>query len=255
MKKNNSSDYLINQFLEPLVNTFKRKFSLEVVKSFVWALGNFTKVVQKPTKELTKKLLPFYQRIFNTFQDMEVIYDCLRGITNYLSNGDSQTIQLVVTSGIIKNLLSILYFLDEERIVYQCLGVFIELLCGNDKQTDQILSQGFLYVMRKVLSTSNHKIFVTACQAIANVTGGNTNHVQATINSEILYDITLIAKNTNSKDIKMEALMILKNSIGESKKQRDYLISLDIVNILILGLQDEQYLICFTGLYKLIEVS
>ncbi|GER33339.1 importin subunit alpha [Striga asiatica] len=191
--------------LGPLLAQFNEDAKLSMLRNATWTLSNFC----RGTFEQTRPALPVLKQLIHS-SDEEVVTDACWALS-YLSDGSNDKIQAVIDSGVCPRLVELLLH-PSPSVVIPALGTVGNIVTGDDRQTQYIISNNALPRLSNLLSGAHKKsIKKEACWTISNILAGNSKQIQSVIETNIIGSLVELLLNAEF-DVKKEAVWAISNA-------------------------------------------
>ena len=120
----------------------------------VWTISNLCRGKPSPDLRLVANCIPALAHLLNSNQELpvDILVDAVWALS-YLSDGENERIQMVMSTGVTQRLVQ---FLGDKTSALltptiRCLGNFVT---GDDKQTQAVLDAGILNHLPELLASS-----------------------------------------------------------------------------------------------------
>jgi len=199
--------------------------------------------------------LPFFNALIH-HDDADILVDTAWAIA-YLTDAGEDEIQMVINSGIVKKLVSLLGHF-EIRVCTAALRAVGNIATGTDEQTQIVLDLGALNYMNPLLTHSKVQIAKEAVWFISNITAGNANQIQAVVDAYLLPLIVDLLDRGDFQIQKEAAWAITNVTIMGKPEHIVYLVQLGVIKPLcdLLNIQDNQIIqVVLDGISNILQRS
>ncbi|KAL0229231.1 hypothetical protein GEMRC1_013850 [Eukaryota sp. GEM-RC1] len=181
-----------------------------ILKNVVWALANLCRAKPLPDSHLIAPAMPLLVRLLS-HNDSNVVSDAMWAFV-YLSDSDEpEDIQRVIDSGVLPKLIEMLS-IDNAAIQTPALRALGNVLTGNDRQSDAVLSLGLLPALKNIIVNGRPALQREAIWALSNVTAGSAQQINLCFANGLITPV-LKLMNNSSFDVRKEALWCIANAI------------------------------------------
>lgn len=98
--------------LEAIVHVVENTQNAGLIKHGIWALSNLCRGRKLPTFDIVNKALPIFAHSVKHTTDTAILIDAVWALS-YLSDGDSNQINLVLESGILESLMRLIKYYNK----------------------------------------------------------------------------------------------------------------------------------------------
>lgn len=106
---------------------------------------------------------------------------------SYLSDGPNEKIQKIIDAGVAPRLVELLMH-GSLNVVQAALRAVGNIVTGDDSQTQVILNCQALAYLHPLLSSTKESIRKEACWTISNITAGNKQQIQVSLEQTIEFN-------------------------------------------------------------------
>ncbi|KAL0229245.1 hypothetical protein GEMRC1_013864 [Eukaryota sp. GEM-RC1] len=182
----------------------------KILKNVVWALANLCRAKPLPDSHLIAPAMPLLVRLLS-HNDSNVVSDAMWAFV-YLSDSDEpQDIQRVIDSGVLPKLIEMLS-IDNAAIQTPALRALGNVLTGNDRQSDDVLSLELLPALKNIIVNGRPALQKEAIWALSNVTAGSHQQINLCFANGLITAV-LELMNNSSFDVRKEAVWCIANAI------------------------------------------
>ena len=184
---------------------------MSLVENIVWTISNLCRGSPPPPNEITQPviypLVSFLEKSFSNEAKIDVLW-----ALSYLSDGDNERIEKVLSSGVATTLIQLLENKEmktkSKTPIVRILGNFVS---GNDSQTQAVLDAGILIHLAGLMGSQSKSIRKESSWLASNIACGN--HAQITTLLQEPRVLTKIIKNAkyDTWEVRKEALWALAN--------------------------------------------
>lgn len=192
------------------MNRLYDESSITFIRNSCWTVSNLCRGKPQPDFNRVSMALPVLAQLIN-MNDRDVVADGCWAIS-YLSDGDNQQINTVLSSGVCNKLVQLLSS-KYVNIVIPALRSIGNFVTGDDKQTQQVLDANVLPSLLYLLSNSKTTIVKEACWTISNIAAGSQSQVKQLFSQNIMP--TIISLLSKSYIIKKEAAWVIANATSQ----------------------------------------
>ena len=192
-------------FLCSLVNLAHPE-NLSLLGTIVWTISNLCRGKPAPPTTLTAGVIYPLVSLLDRPITEDIMIDVIWAIS-YLSDGDDQQIELVISSGVTSKLVKLLeYDFKCKKPIIRTLGNFVS---GSDSQTQVVLDSGILNQLADLLASPSKEVRKESCWLASNIACGNHEQITKLVRrKKALHQ--LIANATHDRwDVRKEALWAL----------------------------------------------
>jgi len=200
---------LAESALEPLTMNLVQPENMSLLENVVWTISNLCRGTPSPPKELTAPIIfPLVSLLGQPISDGAKV-DILWALS-YLSDGDEDKIELVLSSGVASKLNCLL---QDGNMKAKCKTPIVRILgnfvSGNDGQTQAVIDAGILTNLAGLLGSQSKSIRKESSWLASNIACGN--HEQITMLMKKTKILKLIIKNAKHDcwEVRKEALWAL----------------------------------------------
>lgn len=210
--KSSNRDLCIGNGVIPvLMNILNTNENSDVTANVVWVLSNLCSGKCPPPdfSQVSTMLPALAKQLFN--QNPTVLAFACRAI-GFLSDGPNEQIEFVVQSGLVVKRLVELLMHPNFRVSNAALKAVGNIVTGNDKQTQAVLSCSALSCLQKLLMNGKESTKREVCYALSNVLAGSKKQIQAVIDAHILPPLIQVLSNGDFRTRK-EACWAISNAL------------------------------------------
>ncbi|KAL0222539.1 hypothetical protein RCL1_002393 [Eukaryota sp. TZLM3-RCL] len=181
-----------------------------ILKNVVWALANLCRAKPLPEAHLLAPALPLLSRLLS-FPDNGVVSDAMWAFVYLTDSDDTQDLGRIIDLGIVPRIME-LAAQDAPNVQTPCLRTLGNLLTGNDRQSDFVLSLGFLLTVKNIILTAQPALQREAIWALSNVTAGNARQISQVFELGLMVPVLKLLANA-SFEVRKEALWCTANAL------------------------------------------
>eukprot|EP01061_Rhynchopus_euleeides_P006060 TRINITY_DN1513_c0_g1_i2.p1 TRINITY_DN1513_c0_g1~~TRINITY_DN1513_c0_g1_i2.p1 ORF type:complete len:562 (+),score=204.91 TRINITY_DN1513_c0_g1_i2:246-1931(+) len=185
--------------------------SIHLVQILVWCTQTLCRYREPPhpREEQVSPAVPVLVDVIQRFQDEAVLIDALWGIA-HITQLTEKLCRDVINCRAVRRLLQLLPC-SPHTLQVPILRVIGNLVAGDDRTTQEVLSEGFLPLLHHVLAT-RPTVMKEAFWAMSNVAAGTPEQVQQLITNNLIPNVIEAMKSNRSPPIVVrEASFVLYN--------------------------------------------
>lgn len=193
--------------MSPLLQNIAQPENDGLLNNCVWALSNFCRGKPQPQLSLVAPALPYLAGILEK-KSGDALMDACWALS-YLSDGDNDRIDAVMSTGVVTHLVS---FLESHNatVVTPALRTIGNFVSGSDVQTQAVLDAGVLNFMPPLLEHARKNVRKETCWLLSNVAAGTKPQISQLMNSNILGTIVDLVHDA-PWDVRKEATWVVSN--------------------------------------------
>lgn len=179
-------DYVIKHgFVRPLLTLIKPDIIISFLRIITSVIVNLCRhTTPAPPNDTVLELLPALTVLIHQ-TDENILLNTVWAFT-YLTYGANNQIQMVIDSGVVPKLVSLLDNVSETELMLAALRAVGNIISGSDEQTQVVLDCDALSYFPTLLSHPKIQIKKEAVWLLSNITAGNQAQVQAVIDACLL---------------------------------------------------------------------
>jgi hypothetical protein len=206
--------------LGPLIANIAEPASISLLRNCTWSLSNFCRGKPQPDLNVIRPAVQALGMLLRATSDLETMAD-VGWALSYVSDGDNDRIEAVVSQGVVPKLVDMLLS-DRTELIVPALRTLGNIVTGTDAQTQLVLdTPNMLAGINKVLSHSKKNIRKEACWLLSNVAAGSRPQISQLISTPCLVQSVLGQMSDSIEwDVRKEASWVICNvASGGSKEQ------------------------------------
>lgn len=186
--------------------------SMSHLENVVWTISNLCRGTPSPPKELTAQVIyPMVSILDQPSISDETKVNILWALS-YLSDGDKEKIELVLSCGVAPKLI---HLLEDDSIKLKCKTPIVRILgnfvSGDDSQTQVVLDSGILNHLARLMGSRSKLIRKDSAWMASNIACVDLEKITMLLQkTRILRQLIKIAKN-DIWEVRKEALWALAN--------------------------------------------
>ncbi|CAM9615020.1 unnamed protein product [Ectocarpus fasciculatus] len=204
--------------LEGLLLNVVQPATPSLLRNCVWALSNMCRGKPQPDTALLAPALPVLLKLLSS-DDSEVLVDTCWALS-YLSDGTTERIETVISSGVAGPLTALLQHGDS-NVVTPALRTLGNFVTGSDAQTQQsVLDLGVLPHLQSLLRHPKKNIRKEACWTLSNIVAGTPPQMAAVCDSPGLLGGVIELLSGDVWEVQKEANFVVSNVATASDASR-----------------------------------
>jgi hypothetical protein len=206
--------------LGPLIANIAEPASISLLRNCTWSLSNFCRGKPQPDLNVILPAVQALGMLLRATSDLETMAD-VGWALSYVSDGDNDRIEAVVSQGVVPKLVDMLLSNRTELIV-PALRTLGNIVTGTDAQTQLVLdTPNMLTGINKVLGHTKKNIRKEACWLLSNVAAGSRSQISQLIcTSSLVQSVLNQMSDSTEWDVRKEASWVICNiASGGSKEQ------------------------------------
>ncbi|KRX01871.1 Armadillo-type fold [Pseudocohnilembus persalinus] len=225
--------------LQPLIAIIQNATTKAAIKHGTWALSNLCRGRPLPKFQLVKDALPILAQVLMRTTEAEILGDAAWALS-YLSDGDESRIDMVIQTGIIPTLISLLRS-PILSILIPVLRIIGNIVTGSEQQTNQVLNEpNALPELFQILNHNQKTARREACWALSNITAGTKDQIHQIIKEERYIEKLFSLLETDNDDIKRESAWVLSNATSQAYPEDvRYLVNKGILKLFVQNLDSK----------------
>ncbi|EPR79166.1 Importin alpha subunit [Spraguea lophii 42_110] len=231
-------DMIINSgatslLLTLIENILNNKAYIKILRNCTWLLSNLNRGrTPEPPLEHIQMSINMFNKLLNT-DDSDILSDTLWAL-GYIIDMSTDKTDMVLQIGILERckifINAFLKRTSEYTIAKYCIPAIVRLLgnivTGNDDQTDKIIKEGFLPLLKKVFYSYTDdrkasKVKKEICWIMSNIAAGTDSQVQE------IFDNGIISMLSDAMRyelfVKIEASYAITNALSNIENNMDHL--------------------------------
>jgi len=193
--------------------------SMSLLRNCTWALSNLCRGKPQPPFEAIKPVIACLHYLLSHCTDEDVLVDASWALS-YITDDNSPTnvkIQAVLDGGLAPKLIKLLGH-HSSRIQTPVLRAVGNIVTGNDKQTQEMISHGLLALLLPMLVSPKRSVRKEACWTISNVTAGTPTQIESVITANMIPSLINVLR-TDEFNVQKEAAWALSNITNNGTKK------------------------------------
>lgn len=165
----------IANLLSNLLDNPTAGFGQSFMRNASWTLSNFCRGKPPPEFEQIVPAIPVLARVLAVTDQEDILTDICWALS-YISDGKTQRIGTILSTGVVPRLVSLLEH-PHLAIAVACLRTIGNLLTGSDEETQQTLEHGCLEALNRLMTHNKKAVRKEVCWSVSNVTAGNPDQI------------------------------------------------------------------------------
>lgn len=194
--------------LQPLLMNIQNPENNSLLCNAVWALSNFCRGKPQPKLEDVADAIPLLANLLK-MNNTEALMDACWALS-YLSDGDDNRIQAVVSHGVVPSIVALLGH-ESNSIVTPAVRILGNFVSGNDEQTQAVINAGVLTYINKLLTFPKRGVRKETCWLLSNIAAGNHDQIGQLMQSPKDMLLIVEAVRASEWDVRKEATWVLSN--------------------------------------------
>ncbi|CBJ31635.1 conserved unknown protein [Ectocarpus siliculosus] len=203
--------------LEGLLLNVVQPATPSLLRNCVWALSNMCRGKPQPDMSLLAPALPVLLNLLSS-DDSEVLVDTCWALS-YLSDGTTERIETVISSGVARPLTALLQHGDS-NVVTPALRTLGNFVTGSDVQTQAVLDLGVLPHLQSLLRHPKKNIRKEACWTLSNIVAGTSPQMASVCDSPGLLGGVIELLSGDVWEVQKEANFVISNVATASDASR-----------------------------------
>lgn len=196
--------------------------NLKCLQISMWCMRNFF-APPLPNPEYVLRIIPIVAKLM-LCKDTEILRDTLNIVSHISSAKDKDTFITICASAIPKHLECVCFFIAEGEftdnyIISYVVKTIGNIACGDDAQTDRVITPKILSALRKILLECPSHIKCDTAFALSNMVSGTTSQIYTVLGTDIL-KIILEQLSSVEFNLKREFMWVLVNITRFSSKHQ-----------------------------------
>jgi importin subunit alpha-1 len=191
-------------------NLQKELINEDVVKSSIWFFSSCTTSKPFPHDSICEKIVDTFLLFMKT-QDVELINDCLWGLSKMSESESPEILNKFIHPGVIDYLLGLDY--SRQITSIPVIRIFGNLLASTPDLVDSLINAGCINFLEKFIFNKHSQIKRESLWAISNIAAGTKGQVLTLVKSGLLTKIYLLVRDPDL-DVVQECAWIIGNCIG-----------------------------------------
>jgi len=205
--------------LMPLIANIGQPANLSLLRNCIWTLSNFCRGKPQPPLPLIMSAIPTLANILSHNTDQASLVDATWALS-YISDGDDNRIQAVVSAGVVPALIEMLKC-NKAQIIIPALRTIGNIVTGSDESTQLALQYGLLSAVPRLLECSKKNIRKETCWMLSNIAAGTTQQLQQLVDEEGVVPRVLEQLAFGKEwDVRKEACWVVCNIICDGDKRQ-----------------------------------
>ena len=231
-------DYVIQLgFAEPLLCFIKPEIQTSFLRTIVWAVKNLCSKDPLPPVATISSLLSSL-RVLVHHPDTNVLIDTVRALA-YLTDGGNDIIQMVIDSGVVPFLVSLLAHEEVEVQIAAVRAVGNIVITGTSGQAQEVLNCGVLAHVPALLTYPKQNVNKIAVWLLSSITAGNQSQIQAVIDAGFIPQIIQYLVKADSRAQKEATWAIINLVLFGNRDQVAYTVQQGVIPPFCLLLDDK----------------
>jgi len=206
---------------EGLLANLDQPENIQMLRNVTWSVSNLCRG-SDPRPSL-QKLVPVVGLLAKTVMrcgDMETIIDATWALS-YLSDGDNESLNVIVSTGICPKLVELLGS-SHNKCIPPCLRTLGNIVTGNDAQTQAAIDAGLLEKLVPLLSHPKVNVRKEAAWTASNITAGTKDQISQFLQTHDLPESIVGCLRNAEFSVKREAAWTIANicSAGDDSQMR-----------------------------------
>lgn len=182
-----------------------------------WVISNLCRGKPSPPLHIVLPLVAPLVSLARS-EDPETKIDVLWALS-YIADGPAQNIDVVLNSGIVPDVVSVLGLHSPSVLVTPALRLVGNLVTGNDTQTQRVLDMNLIPSLMQLLNHEKKNIRKETAWALSNITAGTPQQIQSVIDSALFNTLGDTLQRADAA-IQRELVWVIGNSAtGGTREQ------------------------------------
>lgn len=213
--------------IQPLIALISPNMSLNYLRNITWTLSNLCRNKSPPPSfETAQQVMPAISHLIQ-HADREIASDACWALS-YLTDGNTERIQLVMDAGVVPRLVQLLSG-SEITCVTPALRALGNIVTGSDEQTQVVLENDLLRHFEPLLRHARSSIQKEAAWTISNITAGQPCQIKAVIDAGLVPAVIDIMIKGEYKAQKEAVWAITNLTAGGNIEQIVYAVQAGVV--------------------------
>lgn len=195
--------------MEALLLNLQNPASPSLLRNATWTLSNFCRGKPQPALAVLLPCLPTLASLVRN-ADAEVVADACWALS-YLSDGDDERIQAVVSSGVVPAVVALLKHADH-AVVTPALRTVGNVVSGSDMHTQAVIEAGALAGLLPLLRHPRRNVRKETCWALSNIAAGTRAQIGKLVHCPGAVKALLEVMQHSEWEVRKEATWAVSNA-------------------------------------------
>jgi hypothetical protein len=203
-------------------------------KTIAWLLSNLTKGVEHMKKDQFQSICNYVKQLENQ-TDSEIRSEVTETLANLSSVDDIELVQLIVDEGLVQRVVQDMH---SENFSLRTAGLkFLGNICAVSHEHTQLV------LNLNTLDLLNHSSFLSSSLSsdvmwiLSNISAGTKSQITKLITHKIFESLIMSIAHYDMKT-KTQAVIALKNLLKAEESSKEFLLKLDVFNVISVALRE-----------------
>ncbi|CAM9512442.1 unnamed protein product [Ascophyllum nodosum] len=203
--------------LEGLLLNVTQPATTSLLRNCVWAVSNMCRGKPQPSMDSVAPAIPVLEKLLSS-DDPEVLVDTCWALS-YLSDGDTDRIAWIMSSGVVNPLNNLLEH-ENCNVVTPALRTLGNFVTGDDSQTQGVLDVGVMSHLQNLLRHPKRNIRKETCWMLSNIVAGTSAQLALACDTPGVLASVIELLSSDVWDVQKEATFVVSNVATAGKASR-----------------------------------